>query len=269
MRKVISQTKILVAFVISWLIGGFAWATPLPGGVPIEDLEHTRAWQLSIDGEVSQSTLIYYSEYEVAWLLRTPSHGSLLVSPRGMSVQRVAEKAFAKKSGTGAGLEPLGGHEVVAEFTQSQGVISFELDGQAFALEPAPPILGRRSSSDLGERHVAFEHKAANYREKAHKSSAPLEKAAAEDLIVRVYFGSWSKICERIVPKIMAVEEAWGHVRFEYYGLPEPLTDDPHAVEARITGVPTVVVLRDGEELERLTGRQLDQPEESIARALR
>ena len=179
-----------VLFALCWLL---VWPAaqalaqaPLPGGVPIEDLEYTKAWQLAIDGEVSKSTRIYYSEYEVAWLLRTPSHGSLLVSPRGMSVQRVAEKAFAKKAGVGAGLEPLDGHEVVAKFTQSRGVISFELDGQAFALEPAPPILGRRSSSDLGERHAAFEHKAADYREKAKKRAPPVEKAAAVAAAVKL-----------------------------------------------------------------------------------
>lgn len=260
---------VLVALLLGLALGEAVVAsTPLPGGVPIEDLEHTKAWQLEIDGEVSELTEIYYSDYEVAWLLKTPKDGSLLVSPRGMSVQRVAEQAFARKAGTGATLEPLGGHDVVAEFTQSRQVISFELDGRAFALKPAPPILGRRSSLDLGERHPAFEHKAADYRPQAQKRAPPLEKAAAEDVIVRVYFGSWSPICERIVPKIMAVEEAWRHVRFEYYGLPEPLTDDPHAVDLRITGVPTVVILRGGEESERLTGRQLDQPEAALGTAL-
>ncbi|MEO1086958.1 MAG: hypothetical protein AAFY88_22205, partial [Acidobacteriota bacterium] len=68
--------------------------------------------------------------------------------------------------------------------------------------------------------------------------------------------------------KIMAVEETWRHVRFEYYGLPKSVHEDPHAVDQRITGVPTVVVLRDGEEVERLTGRQLDQPEQAIGGAL-
>jgi thiol-disulfide isomerase/thioredoxin len=77
-----------------------------------------------------------------------------------------------------------------------------------------------------------------------------MPKASDEDeLIVRVYFGSWSPICERIVPKIMAVEEAWRFVRFEYYGLPKPLSDDELARSQGITGLQTVLVLRGGEEV--------------------
>jgi thiol-disulfide isomerase/thioredoxin len=97
-----------------------------------------------------------------------------------------------------------------------------------------------------------------------------MPKASDEDeLIVRVYFGSWSPICERIVPKIMAVEEAWRFVRFEYYGLPKPLSDDELARSQGITGLQTVLVLRGGEEVARLTGRQLDSPEEAFSRGLR
>jgi hypothetical protein len=68
----------------------------LPGSVPIEDLVLTRDYRVEVDGEKAGSAEVYYSDYEVAWPLKVPGHGSLLVSPRGKSVQRVAEKAFEK-----------------------------------------------------------------------------------------------------------------------------------------------------------------------------
>ena len=245
-------------------------APKLPGQAPIQDLEQTKAWVVEVDGEISKGARVYYSDYEVAWLLKVPKHGWLLLSPRGdKSVQRVEEKAFAAKAvGVGATLEPLASSKVVAHYAQSRGVITFELGEHVFTMRPAEPVLGRRAATDLADRHPDFDFKAADYRAKAAKRAAPLEKSMADDVTVRVYFGSWSPICERIVPKIMAVEESWQHVRFEYYGLPKPLTDDPHARELRLSGVPTVVILRDGEEVERLGGRQLDAPEEAIGQAL-
>ncbi|MCG8461009.1 MAG: thioredoxin family protein, partial [Holophagales bacterium] len=188
------------------------------------------------------------------------------------SVQRVDPDAFSATGELSARLAPIGGPGAVTTFTRSRQVMRFELDGRAYTLRPAPPVLGRQSSLAVGERHPSFSQKSAAFRQnhdqKSVAMSAPVEKAAAEDLMVRVYFGSWSPICERIVPKLMAVEESWGHVRFEYYGLPQPLIDDPHAVDMGITGVPTVVVFRGGQELERLMGRQLDDPSEALTRVL-
>ena len=243
---------------------------PLPGGVPIEDLERTRDWVVEVDGEEVKVD-VYYSEYEVAWLLRFEG-GDLLVSPRGMSVQGVDPDAFSATGELSALLAPINGPGAVATFTRSRQVMAFDLDGRAYALRPAPLVLGRQSSLALEERHPSFVQKSATFRQnhdqKSIEMSAPVEKAAAEDLMVRVYFGSWSPICERIVPKLMAVEQSWGNVRFEYYGLPQPLIDDPHAVDMGITGVPTVVVFRGGEELERLMGRQLDEPSAALTRVL-
>lgn len=244
-------------------------AASLPGEKPIADLERTRDWIVDLGGEELKGAEVFYSDYEVAWVLRLPGLRALMLSPRGdNSVQRIDEKVFAKTAGVGASLSAGGSQDVVAQYSRSGGEMSFELDGHTYSLRPAPPVLGHRSASDVGERHPAFVPAVAAYREKAGARMPPMSKAATEEVTVRVYFGSWSPICERIVPKTMAVEEAWKRVRFEYYGLPQPLTDDPHAVTMKLTGVPTVVILRGGEEVERLAGRRLDQPETAIAEAL-
>ncbi|MEM1178177.1 MAG: thioredoxin family protein [Acidobacteriota bacterium] len=250
------------------LIAASALAERLPGDAPIGDFERTKDWIVEVDGVDVPASEVFYSAYEVAWLLQVPEHGALLVSPRGDSVQRVEERAVSKSAGLDASMETVRSHDLVAELRSSRGVMSFDLEGQAFRIKPAPPVLGRRSSADLDDRHPAFEQKSMAYRSRASGRAAPVEKSAADDLMIRVYFGSWSPVCDRIVPKIMAVEEAWGHIRFEYYGLPKHVPDDPHAVDAGITGVPTVVVLRGGEEVERLTGRQLDRPEVALGGAL-
>jgi thiol-disulfide isomerase/thioredoxin len=258
----------LIALLAPLAFSGPSIADPLPGKVAIEDLELTRDWVVAVDGEEVSGAEIYYSDYEVAWLVSTPQLGSLLISPRGKSVQRVAGKALREKGGAAAELDASPELELVAEFTTSQRVMSFELDGHAVELRPAPPMMGRQAAKSVEERHPTFAQKEAAYQEKVAIRAAPVQKAAAEQLLVRVYFGSWSPICQRIVPKIMAVEKVWRSVRFEYYGLPEILIEDQLAKDQGITGVPTVVVLRGGEEVARLTGRQLDQPADVLENAL-
>lgn len=268
---------------VSFIVGGLVLAgtqrleaddsrVAVPGSQRIDDLALTRDWQFHIEGEVVHDALIHYSNYHVAWLVQAPEVGALLISPRGHSVQRVNPDGVVESS-EGATLEASSTIGWIGRFEMRRGGgRHFEFDELAMALIPAPPLLGRQSLPTVEDRHPTFTAEAATYRSKmATVSFLRAGKSnQGNDLTVRVYFGSWSPICARIVPKILAVEDAWEGrgVRFEYYGLPKPITDDPHAVEKRITGVPTVVVLDGDEELDRLTGRQLDDPAAALARSL-
>ena len=273
--KVYGKSSLFVR--ITWLAGiltGLAIAAgagSLPGSDPIDDLELTRDWHIEVDELVAREASIYYSDYHLAWLARVPEIGMLLISPRGESVQRIDPSGFVE-----AGDEVTLASGVIAEttvrFESRKGGKYFELDGRAVALVPAPPLLGRQSLTTVEERHPDFIAGSASYRSKMGGTSLLVAGKSQQqrDLTVRVYFGSWSPICQRIVPKILATEDAWrvDGIRFEYYGLPKPLNDDPHAVEQRITGVPTIVVFEGDQEVERLTGRQLDDPAEALSRTL-
>ena len=66
----------------------------------------------------------------------------------------------------------------------------------------------------------------------------------------------------------MAVEKELPGLRFEYYGVPKIITEDEAAKEAGITGVPTLILLKDGQEIDRFMGRQVDNPAELLNQAL-
>lgn len=242
-------------------------ATTLPGIDAIEDFVRTRERVLEIDGKATEDAEIYYSRYQVAWLVRAPVVGALLISPRGQSIQRVAESHLRRSDDATAVLEQGAIVESLTIYESDRDVIRFTLDDQRYALAPAPPMLGRQTLASVEDRHPGFGEKAARFWSKSGFIAAPA-KATSNDVTVRVYFASWSRICQRILPKILGVERQWSNVRFEYYGLPKPLVDDPHAVEQRISGVPTILVLRAGEEIQRLTGRQLDDPAAALRQAL-
>jgi len=72
------------------------------------------------------------------------------------------------------------------------------------------------------------------------------------------------------VPRILRVaDELQGTgIRFEYYGLPKSFLTDPEAERLKIEGVPTVLILVDGQETARLTGTDLVSPEVGLKSVL-
>ncbi len=155
--------------------------------------------------------------------------------------------------------------EHLGEFESRRGEMLFQVEGMAAKLKPAPPLLGRQSTHSLGAFDPKLTTKAKAYTTKSSFNGATLP-VTGESIKIRTYFGSWSEISNTLVPKIMQVEEQWGPqgARFEYYGLPQPMTDDPVVVQEGILGVPTAVIYVDGEEVGRLSGRPLNTPEESL-----
>ncbi len=241
----------------------------VPGQDAIEDLELTGDFLCELDGADLTDAEIYVSQRHVAYLVVAPSlPAPLLISPRGESVQSVQRQKLTRADGR-ATLAADFRLEYLGEYDLRGGEMIFELDGKTAKLKPKPPLLGRQTFPEL-ERHdpkYAFNAMAHRQSKTAAATAPPIP---GENVRIRVYFGSWSEICKLLVPKMQQVEEDWRThgVRFEYYGLPRPIIDDPHAVEMGIVGVPTAVVFVGDEEIGRLTGRALDTPEESLHRIL-
>jgi len=259
--------SISILFFLAAMPGARAQSAELPGDKPIDDLELTRDYVLEIDGKDVEGAEIYHSRYEVAYLVVSPELPSaLLFSPRGRSVQSVDGEKLAKAAGLAAKLGAGAAARYLGQYEERRGVMSIKLeDGRTVVLGPRPPLLGRQSSESVEERHPRYGEKARAYRPK--KAALSTMAIPQGEVRVRVYFASWSPICERLVPKVVRVEqELRGRVRFEYYGLPKPLSDDPVAARDSILSVPTVVVYVDDEEIGRLSGRTLDKPEAAFSR---
>jgi len=213
---------------------------------------------------------IYYSRYEVAYLVIAPElTGGLLISPRGYSVQRLRREKFAKRQGIHGDLAAGTELEYLGQYQRRWGEMSFTVDGKTARLKDRPPLLGRHSSADLRELFPKYDYLAKVYG-RSKRSEPPELPKADQELRIRVYFGSKSPFCERVLPRIMAVEEKLrsSRIRFEYYALPPRIIDDPIAREERIYGVPTAVITRNGEEIGRLTALPLRDPADALHRLL-
>ncbi len=270
-RFIWSSTGATCVIVLS--IGLLVWApaeaSKLPGIAACDDFELIGDYVFELDGRELTDAEIYLSESQVTYLVVAPELASpLLISPRGKSVQTIDADLLSRKEGS-AELAARAAREYAGAYELEHGAMVFELDGKTAKLKPKPPLLGRQTFTELDNHDPSYGHKARAHKQaKAAAVAAP--PVADREIIVRTYFGSWSKICKLLVPRMKRLEDAWrtSGIRFEYYGLPRPIPDDLHAVDLGIRGVPTTVVFADGEEIGRLTGRALDAPEDSLYRLL-
>ncbi len=261
----------LHAFLMLVLIGLSSGirATELPGLTAIDDLELDGSFLFELDARDLRDAEIFLSKREVAYLVvASELERPLLVSPRGRSVQSVRIDSLIRKDGGGE-LAADSVLDYFGEYKLRGGEMIFEIDGKVAKLKPKPPLLGQQTFEELEKHDPRYAYNARSLSE-AKAISTPSPPVSGERVEIRVYFGSWSEICEMLVPKVKQVEDDWkSHgVGFEYYGLPKPIIDDQHAVDIGIFGVPTAVVFVDGEEVGRAVGLQLKEPEESLYRVL-
>lgn len=269
-NKVIALLAVSLLSTLLTTASTWGQSSPIPGDRAIPDFEPVADRQFEIDGQIQGEAEIYVSERQVVYLVVVPGQPSgLLISPRGKSVQSVDLDKLSRLEKGRAHLEENATGDNLGEYQLEGKTIVFEFDGKTARLKPRPPLTGIQSNSAVGEYDAKYAHQAESYQLTKNRSlkSLPID---GENVRVRVYFGSWSEICEYLVPKIMKVEEEWksSGARFEYYGLPQPLIEDAVAVAEGIRGVPTVVVYVNDQEVGRLTGRPLDNPEESLYQLL-
>lgn len=243
----------------------------VPADAVLRDFEPAGAIAMELGGETLDRAEVFFSERAVAYLVIAPElESALLISPRSGAVEGIDPAMLEVRSdGTvdvlaSAVLTPLGTFEIDAA-TQA---VRFQLGGAPAELEPKPSLTGMHTAESLRDHDPAYAFEAARY-EPAPAPLAGLRRVERE-VHVLVYFGSWCPICSRLVPRILRVaQELEGStIRFEYYGLPQPLTDDPIAKREGVHGVPTAVVVVDGKETARLTAGALGAPEQALADVL-
>ncbi|MEM8930382.1 MAG: thioredoxin family protein [Acidobacteriota bacterium] len=225
---------------------------------------------VEIDGEPLEGAELFHAERAGAYLLIAPSLKSpLLVNVRSRQVERVSFMKIRKNDGGTVDLLADASFDTVGPFQVGAKALNFALaDGRKVTLSQKPSLLGFQTNAGMADYNPAYGYKAKEYAPK----SAALDSLRTEgrDVTVRVYFGSWCPVCGRLVPKVMALENALAgsKMQFEYYGLPQPMSDDPVAEEMGIHGVPTAVIFSGGKEIGRLGGRELYAPEAAIRDAL-
>ncbi len=252
-------------------------AAPVPaaaqGAVPadavFQGFKPTGEFLFSLGGKDIKDAEVYQSDRAGAYLIIAPSLSSpLLINTRTQMVESVSFMKVQKNADRSIDLLADASFDQVGKFTVNGQKVAFQVKGQEAGLRARPPLLGLQTSDSLKSYKTEYAFRAEEY--KTDPALVAKLKAETRNVRVRVYFGSWCPVCGRLVPKVMklADELKGSKVQVEYYGLPQPMSDDPITAKENLNGVPTAIVYVDGKEFGREDGHTLGQPEQAFLNAL-
>ncbi len=249
------------------LVLAAAAAAQMPADAVFNGFKPNGDFLFELDGKVLKHAEIYLSDRAASYLVIAPELASpLLISPRAGSVESVSFMKVAKRDDGSIDLLADASFNRLGQFKIAGQQIHFQVKGRRAKLKAKPPLLGGQPAEALKGYKPEYSRLADEYTPEA--KYLPDLRAQGDALRVRVYFGTWCPVCGRLVPRVLrlADELEGSRVRFEYYGLPQPMTDDPITREEDLHGVPTAIVYLGEKEVGRLSGGDLNAPEKSIAR---
>lgn len=225
----------------------------------------SETYVVEVNGVRSADAQILVAERLPAVLIVAPELASaVMLTPRtGMAQSLSAESVAHLPDGTVALLSDVT-LESEGRFRVLGRDVSFSVGEDAVVLKEKPWLLGLQDVA-------AMESYSPGYRERA-REYAPFDQTIEElrsfpaDVRVRVYFGSWCPFCSMFVPRIMKVarELEESRIAVDFYGLPQPATEDPITMELGIEAVPTAILTLGGEEIGRINGNMWQSPESAL-----
>lgn len=144
-------------------------------------------------------------------------------------------------------------------------------DGQRGIVEPKDPILGEMSVERIFDELPEFARNAEDYE--ANVGQLRLLESAS-DAEIHVFFGTWCRHCESIVPRLIRVQQQLDGEgpAITYHAVPQRIREHALARRLRVRSVPTALVLRGPlspqSVVARLAGGQLEKPELALTSAL-
>jgi thiol-disulfide isomerase/thioredoxin len=229
------------------------------------DFRPAEQYVLEVAGAPSPEAQILLAERLPGFLIMAPElDAAVVILPRTGMAQSVAPESVKRQPDGSFAL--LASATLVNEgrFQVSGREVSFSVAGTAVTLKEKPYLLGLQTVP-------ALEDYSSGYLQREHEYSpytSVLEELRTfpNEVRVRVFFGSWCTYCAQFVPRMMRVarELRGSKIQIEFYGLPNPATQDPVVNELQIDGVPTGLLYVDGEEVGRIRGNMWQSPETAL-----
>lgn len=264
-----SNDDILVVVGFLFVVPLLLVAPVLAGAQPAEtaSFQPIGAYELEIGGNRTPSRF-YHSKSSGTILVEVVDLARILeIEPRARSIKTYSAVHFSSNPDGSRDRRSDASPISSSSFQLRDGLPEFEVDGKVGRLRLKPPLLGPFDYDGLVESNPAYGERAAGYR----PSSYHLDRIGqnTDEIEVVVFFGSWCAVCDRLMPNVLRVEQALreSKVTFRYHGLPQGF-DDQEAKRLGVSSVPTAIIYRDGDEIQRFTGYNLKLPDMAIANAL-
>lgn len=249
------------------VLGATASIAQVPADAVFSGFKRNGEFLFELGGEDLKHAEIYLSERAASYLVIAPELASpLLISPRTKSVESVSFMKVMKRDDGTIDLLADASFNRLGAFDISGQELHFKVKDQDAKLKAKPPLLGSQDAEGLKSFKPEYASLADEYTPEARYVDSL--RSQESTVRVQVYFGTWCPVCGRLVPRIMSLadELEGSRIDFEYYGLPQPMTDDPVTKREDLHGVPTAIVYVGEKEVGRLSGGDLNAPEKSITR---
>ncbi len=269
MHRYLSSLRTLTG---TWLaamiiLGAVTAVAQVPADAVFSGFQRNGEFLFELDSQDLKNAEIYLSQRAASYLVIAPELASpLLINPRAGSVESVSFMKVMKRDDGSIDLLADASFDRLGDFRIDGQQIVFEVKGRTAKLKAKPPLLGGQDAESLKGYKPEYAQLAEAYTPEERFVGSL--RSHASPVRVRVYFGTWCPVCGRLVPRIIRLAEdlEGSRVQFEYYGLPQPMSDDPITKREDIHGVPTAVVYVGDKEVGRLSGGDLNSPEKSITR---
>jgi len=234
----------------------------LPPHPVFHDFLPLETYVLEVNGVSSAEAQILVAEHLPAFLIVAPELASaVILTPRTGMTQSVSRESVAPQPNGTVALLP---NVTLANEGRYQVIgrdVSFSVGGRAAVLKEKPFVLGLQDVAGMESSSSGYRNRAGDYS--PYGPALDELRSFPADVRVRVYFGSWCPFCSMFVPRMMKVarELDGSRIHVEFYGLPQPASDDPIATEHGIEAVPTGIIYIGDEEVARILGNMWDTPE--------
>lgn len=250
-----------------------------PAATPVEttpvttealtSLERTPDFVVDVDGKPAADAVVYERQTPPYYLITASALPSpVLITVRRGAVETVDPAKLVVHPDRSAELLAGAGQKNQGTFATSGSETRLTIDGKTVVLKPGPYLLGPQKAADLKAYSPIYDKGARAYRPDG--PALTTLKGLKDPVVVQIYFGSWCPHCKQEVPKVVRVDEelSGSQVRFEYYGLPSPFSNEPEAKRLKIDGVPTGIVYMAGREIGRIEGSGWSMPEVALRNML-
>ncbi len=246
------RPKILLAAWILFAAAIPAAARPIPP-TQVVPLSPTSTWKVEIDGAEIRAAEIYGGEGVGLLILGCNTKSPILVAPadrtvRYMPPENIIRDGEGNVSIKGSPSDPICSYQV------SGSQIVFQAEGRKIRVSPRAPLVGPQTLDAIVQYSADYENRIKGY--KPDESAVAFLSKFGRKTEIRVYFGSWCPHCEAWVPRLIkAMQSASNPVlEMRYYAFPRNFAMDPEARSWAIQGVPTIIILQEGQEIGRLAG---------------
>lgn len=246
MRKVLLAALVFCAGAIP------TTALPIPPTEAVP-LVATSTFRVEIDGAEVRTAETFGGDIGLL-ILGCSMRGPILVAKADQTVRYMPREGIIRD---GEGNVSLKGSpsDPICSYQISGGQILFQAEGRKVRLSPRPPLVGPQTLESIIEHNPDYEKRIEGYKPDPAAVVFLAQYPRKTDL--QVYFGSWCSVCEAWIPRLVKALQAAANTSMEmhFLALPRNFAADPAVRSRGIQGVPTIIILQDGREVGRLTGR--------------